>query len=439
MAEKQGLVDSAKSIIRELNRRGFSAYMVGGYVRDRLLGRAVKDIDIATSATPDQVVALFPHTAATGVKHGTVTVIMDGQGFEVTTFRSEAGYSDLRRPDQVRFITDLTEDLSRRDFTINAMAMDADEALYDPFHGMEDLRTATLRCVGDPKRRFSEDALRMLRCVRFAAEYKLEIEKTTWHALVHNRHKLAHIAMERVQMELARIVAGSDPARGAKLLAASGLLAHTKTALPVLFHPNVVAEADSLLSLIPLFHESAHKWAFMLIALRIDANDGGKLLKSLKFAKHMQHRTLALVRLHEWMANELSRLSARSDDFPSSLQNIWRAGCVRFSPASMSVWLDLMNLAAHASGKLPGELSAEIFAALYGQAFVLRKRMPVAAPADLSVNGSDLLRITARSPGPWLGKLLDKLYEEVIYERVPNDRERLCQRALELIRDGADT
>lgn len=220
----------ARVILQTLRRHGHSAYMVGGYVRDKCLGRAVKDIDIATSALPQQVQDLFPRTIPTGLQHGTVTVLMDKFTFEVTTFRKESDYVDYRRPKQVTFVSELHEDLKRRDFTMNAMAMDESGHVIDPFGGLDDVRQGRIRCVGRAEERFTEDALRMLRCIRFAAEYELEIEEKTWEAICLLRELLQHIAIERVRMELERILSGHDPHRGLQLFVKTRLVCSYKIA-----------------------------------------------------------------------------------------------------------------------------------------------------------------------------------------------------------------
>ena len=163
-------------ILKTLEDAGFAACFVGGCVRDTLLGRPVHDWDVTTSALPEEIMALFPRCIPTGIKHGTVTVLLNGESFEVTTFRRDGAYHDGRHPDGVVFVPNLTEDLARRDFTINAMAMHLDGSITDCFDGKADLKRGIIRCVGDPERRFREDALRMLRALRFSAQLGFQIE-----------------------------------------------------------------------------------------------------------------------------------------------------------------------------------------------------------------------------------------------------------------------
>lgn len=201
---------------RTLWQAGFEAYPVGGCVRDLLLGRQPGDWDVTTSARPEQVIELFDRVIATGIKHGTVTVILEGEHLEVTTFRGESGYSDGRHPDTVRFDATLEEDLSRRDFTINAMALAPDGTIIDPFGGQVDLREKTIRCVGDPIRRFGEDGLRMFRAVRFGAQLGFELTEETTRAIRACAGGVEHIAAERVRVEVEKALCSDRPEAAAQ-------------------------------------------------------------------------------------------------------------------------------------------------------------------------------------------------------------------------------
>lgn len=199
------------AVMERLRSGGYEAYMVGGCVRDALLGREPNDYDIATDASPEAVTGLFERTIPTGIRHGTVTVSYDGGLCEVTTYRTDGEYSDHRRPDTVRFTRSLTEDLARRDFTINAMAMDAAGRVTDPFGGRRDLGLGLVRCVGDPMERFSEDALRMFRAVRFSAQLGFEIDGGTLAALRLRAPLSRDVSAERVASELGLILASGRP------------------------------------------------------------------------------------------------------------------------------------------------------------------------------------------------------------------------------------
>ena len=200
-----------RQVLRSLQARGHVAYLVGGCVRDMALGVRPHDWDICTSALPEQVMDIFPQSRPTGLKHGTVTVIENAKSVEVTTFRSESSYTDHRHPDSVSFVGDLTADLSRRDFTMNAIAVHTDGLVSDPFGGMDDIKNKLIRCVGDPEKRFEEDALRMFRAIRFSARLDFAIEPATRAAIIKKAPRAAALAAERVRDETEKILLTKRP------------------------------------------------------------------------------------------------------------------------------------------------------------------------------------------------------------------------------------
>ena len=205
------LPENVNNIIKVLEGAGYEAYAVGGCVRDSILGREPDDWDITTSAKPDAIKSLFERTVDTGIEHGTVTVLIGKSGYEVTTYRIDGNYSDARHPDQVTFTSDLTEDLKRRDFTINAMAYSEKSGLVDVFGGREDLEKGIIRAVGDPKERFSEDALRMLRAVRFSGQLGFQIEDQTALAIRRQSYLLSKVSAERIRVELVKLLISDYP------------------------------------------------------------------------------------------------------------------------------------------------------------------------------------------------------------------------------------
>ena len=215
-------------ILKTLEDAGFAACFVGGCVRDTLLGRPVHDWDVTTSALPEEIMALFPRCIPTGIKHGTVTVLLDEESFEVTTFRRDGAYHDGRHPDGVVFVPNLTEDLARRDFTINAMAWSLGEEdfgrLVDPFDGMRDLHEGIIRTPCDPDVTFSDDPLRMMRAVRFASQLNFRLFPETFEAIVRNRERIGIVSRERIAVELNKIVLSPVPSVGFDLLERTGLL-----------------------------------------------------------------------------------------------------------------------------------------------------------------------------------------------------------------------
>ena len=205
------LPQSVSFIISSLNNAGYEAYIVGGCVRDYLLGKQPKDWDITTSALPQDVKGVFDHTYDTGIEHGTVTVLIDKTGYEVTTYRIDGEYRDNRHPESVTFTSKLTGDLARRDFTMNAIAYNDDEGFVDMFNGMEDLRRGVIRAVRKPSERFQEDALRMMRALRFSAQLGFVIEENTKQAICENARLIKNISMERIRDELIKLILSDNP------------------------------------------------------------------------------------------------------------------------------------------------------------------------------------------------------------------------------------
>lgn len=217
--------ENAGHIINELEKNGYEAYAVGGCVRDSILGRVPEDWDIATSATPQQVKSIFSRTYDTGIEHGTVTVLIEKTGYEVTTYRIDGGYRDNRHPTEVSFTDDLSEDLLRRDFTMNAIAYHPTRGWRDPFNGIGDINSGVIRGVGNPELRFKEDALRMLRAVRFSVQLGFEVEPVTMRALKSCSGLIKNISAERINQELVKLLCSSYTGK-APLLWESGLMAH---------------------------------------------------------------------------------------------------------------------------------------------------------------------------------------------------------------------
>lgn len=198
-------------IIDTLEKAGFEAYIVGGCVRDYLLGDTPKDWDITTSALPEETKSLFPHTYDTGIAHGTITIVKDKTNYEVTTYRIDGSYSDFRRPDDVTYTKKIEEDLSRRDFTMNAIAYNEKKGFQDPYNGIEDINAKIIKGVGNPDKRFNEDALRMLRAVRFSARLNFKIEEKTYRSIIKNAPLIKNISVERIRDEVTKLLLSPNP------------------------------------------------------------------------------------------------------------------------------------------------------------------------------------------------------------------------------------
>lgn len=436
------LPEAVRNIIRTLQEAGYEAWAVGGCVRDSILGRVPDDWDITTSARPEQVKAIFKKTVDTGIQHGTVTVLWNRTGYEVTTYRIDGEYEDSRHPKEVLFTASLREDLRRRDFTINAMAYNEEAGLVDIFGGMEDIRAKKIRCVGDPVERFSEDALRMMRAVRFSAQLGYEIEEQTEAAICRLSPSLEKISAERIRTELVKLLLSPHP----------GLLkVCRRTGMTAVFLPefdrmmetgqnnphhcyNVgehtirameAAEPEKTLRLALLFHDMGKPETKAADGEGIDHFRGHELksaemargvMRRLKFDNNTIDRVVRLVRAHDvkiepgqkYMRRALNRLG--EDLFPELFA------------------VKEADLAAQSDYRR-AEKQAELLAMRADYEAVLKSKACVSL-RDLAVNGKDLIAAGA-APGKGIGETLQKLLEEVLEEPERNTREYLLGRVKE--------
>ena len=286
------------NILCALDSAGHRAVLAGGCVRDSLLGRRPSDWDIASSASPEEVLALFPRCVPTGIKHGTVTVLSGGGSVEVTAFRAEGGYSDHRRPDSVSFGCPLEADLARRDLTVNAMAMDAAGEITDPFGGRDDLRRRLLRCVGEPERRFDEDALRMLRTVRFSAQLGFEIEPRTLEAIRALAHLASGLSAERVRDELLKTLRSHAPGLVWQLVDL-GLLG-------ACLAPGDASAPREALDVLPIYARLAHFCRGLELGGYIMSTD--RFLAALRFDGETLRRTASAVEVLKSGSRDWKRL-----------------------------------------------------------------------------------------------------------------------------------
>ena len=379
--------EQVEYVLSRLREAGFAAYAVGGCVRDRLRGVEPKDYDVATAAVPERVEAIFTDTRVipTGAKHGTVTVFCTGLPVEVTTFRVDGTYSDGRRPDAVAFTPSLTEDLARRDFTINAMACGADGVLVDPFGGRADLEAGVIRCVGDPDTRFREDALRILRALRFSSVLGFHIEAETAAALRRCKALLEKVSAERVAGELQKLLCGGDVRR--VLTEYADVLG---VALPELSFTAAAAvertPPEPVLRWAALFHGSGKP--FLLDAA----------LRRLRLDNATRERIVLLAEWHDRLIEPSERAVKRA--------------LRRLGPEAFAQLIALKRADDPACDGLE-RLAVEILEK--GACFSLE---------DLAVRGGDLIA-AGMAPGPALGEALDTLLNAVIDGALPNERDAL--------------
>lgn len=394
----------AAALLTRLHAAGHAAYAVGGCVRDSLLGQTPHDWDLCTSATPEQVLELFgkAHCIPTGLQHGTVTVKHGGELYEITTFRTEGAYSDGRHPDHVAFVPDVKEDLARRDFTINAMAYNAEEGLIDPFGGQNDLAAGIVRAVGEPQRRFEEDALRILRLYRFAARFGFAIDPATGQAARALCRHLDCVSEERIAEELSRLLAA--PAPGAYLEA---------EVLAVIFPELEAAELPESRRILDALEPGMEHVPVRLAALLCPLGEAGAraALKRLKCSNALTGTVATLVR------------EAAAGMPGAALTLTARRFLSRYDLATIT------DLTALCSARHPEQ--AEAFAALQQEAARLVETNACCRINQLAVNGRDLMDAGIR-PGPGLRRVLDALLEQVLTGQLPNEKAALLAAAAQV-------
>lgn len=394
---------AASRLLGALRRAGFEAYVVGGCVRDSLLGRTPGDWDICTSARPEQVRTVFSayRQILTGEKHGTVAVIVGGTPYEITTYRVDGQYHDSRHPDAVRFVPQVQPDLARRDFTINAMAYNAEEGLIDPFGGQKDLARGLVRAVGVPHQRFTEDALRILRLYRFAARFGFEIDPATGQAA---RELCAHldcVSIERITEELTRLLASPKPGTWMEP-------AVFAVVLPELFTPENAPRFEAARAIIDTLPEGLPEVSARLAALLLPLGEQGtrKALKQLRCSNALIEEVTTLVREAGLVPEE--KTAARA------IQARRLLGRLEPDP--------LRRLLALCAAHRPEQAAA--FAALQTAAGRLQAENACCRVGQLAVNGRDLMALGAK-PGPGLRGQLEALLEAVITGQLPNERKAL--------------
>lgn len=385
-------------IIEQLNIHGFEAYAVGGCVRDSLLGRLPKDWDITTSAKPEHMKEIFPKTVDTGIQHGTVTVIIGREGYEVTTYRIDGEYEDGRHPKTVEFTANLLEDLKRRDFTINAMAYSGKDTLVDEFGGTKDLESGIIRCVGNPMDRFTEDALRILRAIRFSAQLGFQIEEGTENAIAAIAKNLKNVSKERIQVELTKLLLSDHPEQ-MSLVFKHGIafylsehFLHTETGLLQIDKLNMLPDKKHM------------RWSGFLRFL--SEREAVTILRELRLDNDTIDQVGTLVRL--WKI-----------EIPVDKSAIRKV----MSQLPFNLFLDLLCIQKlYLTDEYQEQLKqVELYAEeIISSGDCIRLK-------DMAVSGRDLIAAGIK-PGPRMGEVLQELFDEVLKNPVHNNKEFLLKR-----------
>lgn len=423
------------TILTAIEEKGFEAFLVGGFVRDIIMGKKPNDADMATNATPAEMHEIFENfrTIDTGLKHGTITVIINHKPFEITTYRTEKGYSDCRHPDEVAFAEKITDDLSRRDFTVNSIAYNPKVGFVDPFGGQDDIERKLLRCVGEPEKRFSEDSLRILRALRFSSVLSFEIEEETEKAMFKCKDLLKFISHERVFAELSKLLCGKNVrevlSKYSDIIAVvlpeieemKGFEQHNfHHVYDVLNHTAVVCEnAPPILHLrlSALFHDCGKPDCFSLDSngvghfyshASISAAKAERALLRLRCDNKTREKVTKLVKLHDAPIEESEsavkrKLSKIGDDMFFDLIKLKRADTMGLAPEFHSRMMHFDSLEAIANEIISQK-----------SCFSLK---------DLKVNGNDLASLGFK--GREIGQMLSALLEAVIDKKVVNEKEAL--------------
>ena len=388
--QKEPLFLEALPVMQQLVDAGYEAYFVGGSVRDMLLHKPISDVDIATSATPQEVKEIFSHTVDVGIEHGTVMVIHHKEGYEVTTFRTEEGYEDFRHPDKVTFVRSLEEDLKRRDFTINALAIGIDDQLMDFFDGIGDLERQCIRCVGDAKERFNEDALRMFRAVRFVGQLGFQIEENTKNAIFLLKMNLSKVAVERMKVEFEKMIQSSYRKDALKLFVETGLYQAC---------PLFDGKDEILLKLaeFPLKEMSVlQAWILFIDELNLSDKEVTHLLKSWKSSNEQIRDVLVGYKTYR----------ARKEEE-------WNFFLAYDCPYEVACEVEQLLIAQNKSTSMEG------LEATY-------QSLPIRSMNDIQLNGHDIIRILKlEKKGPIIGQVLKTVEKMILEQSISNDAEVL--------------
>lgn len=362
--------NSAINILEKFNEAGYEAYFVGGCVRDYLLNDDFSDIDITTNALPDEVKKIFRKSIDTGIQHGTVTILINGDSFEVTTFRTEDDYIDHRTPEKVEFVSDLKEDLDRRDFTINAMALDSKGELYDYHCGEKDLRNKIIKTVNNPNERFFEDALRMLRAFRFSSKLGFEIEENTLKAIKNNAELIKFVSIERIVNEFRKLLTGKGNKRSLELLLDSKL-------------NNYIPFLDEISKIIDFSNYTFCQSLYILSNI----NDiSFEKLKELK----LSNKEIKQVKIYEKI----------NKDFISNV------------PLEIILYnYDIKDVAFIAS-----------YSKYYDMEDIKKIKLPIESFNDIAITSMEIISIIDKPAGPWIKEIIKKLEEDILLSKIDNRR-----------------
>ncbi|MEH7491044.1 CCA tRNA nucleotidyltransferase [Neobacillus niacini] len=380
---------AAVPVLKKLESAGFEAYFVGGSVRDFLLNKEINDVDIATSATPEEVKRVFSKTVDIGIEHGTVLVLYQNQSYEITTFRSEAEYEDYRRPKEVSFIRNLEEDLQRRDFTMNAIAMDKEGNLIDPFQGQISIKNQVIQTVGKAADRFQEDALRMMRALRFVSQLSFDIEEETRKALIDLVHLLDNIAVERKYAEFDKLLCGDNRKPAIQLLLQTNLHSYL---------PGLSKQEDKINLMLEYKLDKLNKremWALLVYCLKIEKTAIEQFLRGWRIPLK-EIREIQLIVHYLYQRFEKSW----------SLYDLYTAGKEVFVSSEI-LYLVIKGI--------ENQNTIQQYLQLYNG-------LPIKERSEMDITGNDLMDWFNKTGGPWVKETLLKIEHAILAGEIANNK-----------------
>lgn len=383
----------AKPILQKIEKAGFEAFYVGGAVRDSLLGKKIDDVDIASSATPEEIKRIFGKTIDVGIKHGTVVIIWDNSSYEITTFRSESEYINNRRPSEVLFIRSLKEDLKRRDFTMNAIAMDKEGKLIDYFNGIQAIEQKIIKTVGNPKERFTEDALRMMRAVRFVSQLSFTLEENTYQAICSFRHLLSNISIERKTSEFEKILQGKNRLKAIQIIIQTKLYEH---------FPGMINHEQSLTKIVGLNCaelSSNEMWTLLLYQMEISKKEN--VNKLLKLWKLPGKKIKTIEKLLFWLNYRMNHEWTKESIYNAKLENV------------VSVERIHNVLLLH-----PVDYNLDNLAHLYNYLYIKDR-------SELHVTGNDLIEWRQCAGGAWVKQVLIDIENAILLGKLKNEKDSI--------------
>lgn len=428
-------------ILDELYSNGYEGYIVGGCVRDSFLGRTPNDWDICTNATPDDMLKVFKNhkTIETGLKHGTITIIVNNKNYEITTYRIDGNYSDGRRPDKVKFTNDIIKDLSRRDFTINAMAYNTKQGLVDPFNGLKSLEDEIISCVGNAEERFQEDGLRILRAVRFSSQLGFNIETNTSMSIIDNGYMLNGISKERIRDEFNKILLSKKPSDGIKSLLCMDLLKYIIPELENCFgfnQHNINHDKDVFNHILSVIDNIEPKLELKLSALLHDIGKPNTFTIDNNGIGHFYgHHKESSRMCREIMTN--LKYSNKEIEYVSELVYYHMTRYEKLRPISAKRFINKIGLdklddlfklfIADRLGSKPPYDFEDIYRLKFECDKILSEKQPLSTK-DLAINGYDLISIGVPQ-GKEIGLILNNILEEVLNNPKLNQKSTLLQMA----------